>query len=111
MVVYNKDIPFDRLSKTSRRKILAHEGTQMMVEVTFDKGGEGAPHRHIHEQITYVAQGRFVFTIEGEKYTVAKGDSLYFPSNALHGCVCLEDGILVDIFTPQREDFLKKQED
>ena len=109
LVMKPKNIPFDILSETSRRKILAHEGTQMMVEVTFDKGGEGAPHRHMHEQITYVAKGKFIFTIEGAQYTVAQGDSLYFPSNALHGCVCLEDGVLVDIFTPQREDFLKKE--
>jgi len=24
----------------------------------------------------------------------------------MHGCVCLEKGILVDIFTPMREDFV-----
>ena len=108
MTVKNASIPFDVLNDKSRRKILAHEGSLMMVEVTFDKGGSGAPHRHPHEQITYVAQGRFRFTVEGEDSLVETGDSLYFPSNALHGCEALEDGVLVDIFTPQREDFLKK---
>ena len=108
MTVKNASVPYDILNDKSRRKILAHAGTQMMVEVTFDKGGEGAPHRHPHEQITYVAQGRFLFTVEGEDSIVEKGDSLYFPPNALHGCTALEDGVLVDIFTPQREDFLKK---
>ena len=27
--------------------------------------------------------------------------------NLLHGCVCLEAGVLIDTFTPMREDFLK----
>lgn len=107
MVVKNESVPYTILDEKSRRKVLCHDGTQMMVEVTFDKGGSGSMHRHVHEQITYVAKGSFEFTIEGEKYVVHQGDSLYFPSNALHGCVALEDGILVDIFTPQREDFLK----
>ena len=63
MTVKNASVPYDILNDKSRRKILAHAGTQMMVEVTFDKGGEGAPHRHPHEQITYVAKGRFLFTV------------------------------------------------
>ena len=108
MVVNNSSVNYDILDPLSRRKILCHEGSLMMVEVTFDKGGVGSVHTHPHEQITYVAKGAFVFTIEGVEHTVKQGDSLYFPSNAKHGCTALEDGILVDIFTPQREDFLKK---
>lgn len=107
MVVKNDSIPYTVLDEKSRRKILCHGGTQMMVEVTFDKGGVGAMHRHVHEQITYVVKGSFSFTIEDKTYEVHVGDSLYFPPNALHGCTALEDGVLVDIFTPQREDFLK----
>ncbi len=107
MVVYGKEAPLQTLDEKSRRKILSHAGSLMMVEVQFDKGGEGTAHRHVHEQITYVAEGQFRFTIEGEEFTVQKGDSLYFPSNALHGCVCLESGKVIDIFNPQREDFLK----
>lgn len=107
MFVFNSDVNYDILDEKSRRKILAHDGGMMMVEVTFDKGGVGSVHTHVHEQITYVAKGSFEFTIEGETKVVKQGDSLYFPSNAKHGCVALEDGILVDVFTPQRQDFLK----
>jgi quercetin dioxygenase-like cupin family protein len=78
----------------------------MMVEVTFLKGAVGAPHRHIHEQVSYIAAGGFEFTIEGEMHVVRQGDSVYIPSDAEHGCRALEDSVIVDIFTPQREDFL-----
>lgn len=107
MVVKNSDVAFEILDEKCRRKILAHDGEMMMVEVTFDKGGVGAEHVHPHEQITYVAKGRFEFHIDGEKSIVAQGDSLYMRPNVPHGTVALEDGVLIDIFTPQREDFLK----
>ena len=32
----------------------------------------------------------------------------YIPAGAvLHGVVCLEEGVIVDVFTPAREDFLE----
>ena len=89
------------------RKIRAHGGDLMMVEVFFETGGIGSEHRHVHEQVTYCLSGEFVFTIEGETVTLRTGDSLYFPASALHGTTCVSAGRLLDIFTPQREDFLK----
>lgn len=89
------------------RKIRARGGDLMMVEVFFETGGIGAEHRHVHEQVTYCLSGEFVFTIEGEAVTLRPGDSLFFPSSALHGTTCVAAGSLLDIFTPQREDFIK----
>jgi quercetin dioxygenase-like cupin family protein len=89
------------------RKIRARGGDMMMVEVYFETGSCGAEHRHVHEQVTYCLAGEFVFTVEGETVTLRTGDSLFFPSSALHGTTCISAGRLLDIFTPQREDFLK----
>jgi quercetin dioxygenase-like cupin family protein len=90
------------------RKIRARGGDLMMVEVFFETGGVGAEHRHVHEQVTYCLSGEFVFTVDGESATVRAGDSLFVPSSALHGTRCVAAGRLLDIFTPQREDFLTK---
>ena len=57
--------------------------------------------------ITYIAEGSFEFTIGGETKIVNKGDSVYMPSNVEHGVTCLEEGKLVDVFNPMRQDFLK----
>lgn len=66
-------------------------------------------HRHRHEQMTIVEKGRVRFFIEGEERIAVKGDVLNFPSNCLHGATMLEEEvILIDIFTPIREDFLNK---
>ena len=81
----------------------------MCVENTFEKGAIGSIHCHPHTQITYVASGKFEFTIGDEKYIVKQGDTLLKQNEVLHGCVCLEKGVLVDIFTPMRKDFVNEK--
>ena len=89
------------------RKIRARGGSLMMVEVCFKAGAIGYEHRHVHEQVCYCLEGEFEFTVEGQTTRLRPGDSVYVPPSALHGTVCLGEGRLLDIFTPQREDFLK----
>jgi quercetin dioxygenase-like cupin family protein len=89
------------------RQVLAEDPALMVVDFTFEaKGAEGKPHHHPHVQSTYVKSGRFRFTIDGVVSEVGPGDSFVIPSNAEHGCVCLEPGTLIDCFTPRRDDFL-----
>ena len=88
------------------RKVLAHGGTLMRVKLMIDKGVVGPLHQHIHEQTTYILKGKIEFTLEDKKIICNAGDSLYIAPNLMHGITCLEDGELLDIFTPMREDFL-----
>ena len=105
-VVFNKDVALNNLGGGVSRKVLAHAPEMMVVEVYFEKDGVGAVHAHPHIQCTYVKSGAFRFTIGGEDVLVREGDTIAFPANVPHGTLCLEAGILVDIFTPRREDFL-----
>jgi len=90
------------------RQVLADHQDLMLVLFSFNvEGAEGALHNHPHVQSTYVKSGRFKFTIDDVVTEVAAGDSFVIPSNAIHGCVCLEPGQLVDCFTPRRDDFLE----
>ncbi len=91
----------------AQRRILCESKDLMMVEFRFDKDGEGLPHNHPHVQTTYVTSGLFEFTISGETKTLGPGDGLSIPSNAVHSCVCLEKGVLVDAFSPRRDDFME----
>ncbi|HJV46640.1 MAG TPA: cupin domain-containing protein [Bacillota bacterium] len=89
------------------RKLLSKGGSLMMTEVTFQKNSIGDIHSHPHEQISYIVQGSFEFNLGGEIQIIQKGDSVYIPSGISHGVKALEDhSIILDIFTPQREDFL-----
>lgn len=66
-------------------------------------------HSHIHEQVTLVERGRADFVVDGERRTATAGEVLVFPSNILHGATMLDDEVvLIDIFSPRREDFLPK---
>lgn len=88
------------------RRILAYSDGLMCVENHFEAGAVGNLHSHPHTQITYVAEGEFAFTIDHETRVVKKGDTLLKEHGVEHGCTCVKKGILLDIFTPMREDFL-----
>lgn len=88
------------------RRVLAENPDLMVVEFRFAEGGIGSLHSHPHTQSTYVQSGIFDFTLAGETRRIVAGDCFVIPSNAEHGCVCLEPGSLIDSFTPRRDDFL-----
>jgi len=88
------------------RQVLGFGDNLMLVKVKFDKGARGVLHSHQHVQASYVESGIFEMTIGGEVKRLGKGDGYYVPPHAVHGCVCMEDGMLVDAFSPARQDFL-----
>ncbi|PRY26521.1 Cupin domain-containing protein [Aliiruegeria haliotis] len=90
----------------AERRVRAETPELMVVEFRFAAGGVGALHSHPHTQSTYVASGVFDFTMDGNTRRISAGDCFVIPSNTEHGCVCVEAGLLVDCFTPRRDDFL-----
>ena len=97
---------FQDLGNGIKRKILAFGDGLMHVEVHFEEGAKGTMHSHPHTQTTYVLEGEFEFTIDGETKIVKKGDTMYEKPNVIHGCKCIKKGVLLDTFSPIREDFL-----
>lgn len=91
------------------RQIMGYDGQIMLVKVKFKKGAIGTPHSHYHTQDTYVASGKFEFTVNGVTKIVSAGDGIYIEPDVVHGCKCLEAGILIDCFAPMRADFLNKK--
>lgn len=99
-------VSWEELGGGIRRKIMAHDESMMIVKVGFKKGGIGAMHSHHHTQASYVESGVFELTIGDEVKNLKAGDAYFVPSNVEHGAVCLEEGVLIDVFTPRRDDFL-----
>jgi quercetin dioxygenase-like cupin family protein len=89
------------------RRIMAYLPEMMMVEVVFESGAIGAQHSHPHIQASYVAQGSFEVTIDGDSQVLRKGGSFIVPPDLVHGVRALEPGRLIDTFTPHRAEFLK----
>ena len=105
--VFYKDVQGENAGKGLTRRVLAYSDDLMCVENTFEKGAVGSLHHHPHTQITYIVSGKFEFEIDGVKKIVQQGDTMLKTNGVVHGCVCLEAGVLLDIFNPYRADFVK----
>ena len=92
-----------------RRRILQAQGSLMLMEVRFAADAAGYEHNHVHEQISYCVEGRFEYSLNGRTHLLSEGDSIYVPSNVLHGAKALEAGTLIDVFTPVREDLVNRR--
>jgi quercetin dioxygenase-like cupin family protein len=101
-------IPVEQLEEGVERQMVIGENL-MICRLRLAPHIVTPAHDHPHEQMTLVERGRVLFTIGNEQCVVQAGDVLHFPPGAWHGATMLdEEVILVDIFSPIREDFLTK---
>jgi quercetin dioxygenase-like cupin family protein len=102
----NSEIAWEDLDNGIQRQLFGYNETVMMVKVKFEKGAVGELHNHPHTQVSYVESGAFEMRIGDQNKIIKTGDGFYVHPNVTHGTVCLEPGVLVDVFSPLREDFL-----
>ena len=103
--VADADVAWTEVGGGIRRKVLCYDDAIMLVRVEFEAGAVGAAHRHPHLQCSVVESGVFDITIGGTTRRLEAGDSYLVPGNVQHGAVAIEAGVLVDVFTPKRDDF------
>jgi len=104
-----EEMPHEVMSDCITRKIVT--GDKAMVAQVFLKKGAVVPeHFHESEQITYILEGALKFELEGKEVVVGAGQVLRIPSNVPHRAVALEDTLDLDIFSPIRHDWLKKDD-
>lgn len=107
--IIENNFEWETIGDGVKRQILGYDGQLMMVKIKAEKKGPvGVEHSHYHSQVTFVASGKFEFTIGDEKKIVSAGDGMYMEPDVRHSCICIEPGVIVDCFSPTREDFLKK---
>jgi quercetin dioxygenase-like cupin family protein len=104
--VGSQEVSWEPTDVGVERKILGYDEHLMMVLVRFKKGAVGTLHHHVHRQATYVQSGSFEVTIDEKKKILNEGDYFFVAPDLVHGVVALEEGFLVDVFTPARMDFL-----
>jgi quercetin dioxygenase-like cupin family protein len=99
-------VPVEHLEEGIERQMIV--GERMMVcRLRFAPRVVTPPHDHPHEQLTFVERGRVLFTVGAEERIAEAGDVLHFPPGTWHGATMLdEEVVLIDIFSPIREDFL-----
>ncbi len=105
--IENDDLEWEIVEKGVKRKIMAYDDSLMVVKVQFETGSIGTVHQHYHSQITHIESGVFEVEINGDKKVLKANDAFIIPTNILHGVVCLQAGVLIDVFSPMREEFIK----
>ena len=103
--IENASVEWQQMAEGVKRKIMAYDEKLMIVRVEFETGGIGTLHQHYHVQMSSVESGVFEVEIDGVKKVLKAGDVFYVSSNLIHGAICLEAGVLIDVFSPMREDF------
>ena len=107
MIIKGKEVEARAIDELSSRKILSMGGGLLLTELHFEKGGIGAAHSHSdHEQVSYVVRGSFEATVGEETVVLNAGDSFYAGKTVVHSLKALEDSIILDVFTPIREEIL-----
>src|SRR6266550_3606169 len=100
-------IPSERIAEGIERQMVVGENL-MICRFRFAPFLVTPEHDHPHEQMSIVVSGRVRFFVEGTERIASPGDVLHFPSSCWHGATMMdEEVVLIDIFTPVREDFLK----
>ncbi|HEX8146805.1 MAG TPA: cupin domain-containing protein [Pyrinomonadaceae bacterium] len=99
-------VPVEVLDEGIERQMIVGERV-MVCRLRFAPRVVTPPHDHPHEQFTFVERGRVLFTVGDEQRVAEAGDVLHFPPGSWHGATMLdEEVVLLDIFSPVREDFL-----
>lgn len=101
--------PMDRYVKMIEgvsRNTLVHGDKTVLCKFMLDGGAVLPLHSHPYEQTGYMLSGKMLFTIDGEKHEVAAGDSWCIKADVEHGAEVLEDTLVIEVFSPVREDYL-----
>lgn len=88
------------------RRILAYNDKLFVAEHRMEKGWKGVPHSHPHEQAAYVVSGRLSVTCGGRTFEIKTGDTFLVRGGVEHSATALEEAVVVDVFTPCREDYI-----
>lgn len=105
-IIVKKEDALKRTFKGVQLDSLAVGEKSMVTKMNYVVGNFATEHTHPHEQCGYVISGKYKMTVEDEVFILTAGDSYAVPGNVRHSFEVLEAGEVVDVFTPQREDYL-----
>ena len=105
-VVYSSDTAVTAPEKGLVRRIGAYNDKLLLAEHRMEKGWRGTRHQHPHDQVVYVVGGQIVVVVGNEVFTACAGDSFVVRGGVEHEAAALEDSVVIDVFTPCRNDYL-----
>ncbi len=87
-------------------KTLAHGKKTLLTEFKLTMGTVIPEHHHPNEQTGYLVSGAILLSIDGETFDVKPGDSWCIESDIMHSVQALKNSLVVEVFSPVREDYL-----
>lgn len=107
ILAHASEEPYITTPEGAQRRILSYGGSMMLVEFTFESGVSAPIHSHPNEQVGYVVSGEIDIIMEGrDRRRLTAGGSYYVAPNVQHGIVTHAPTVVLDCFTPIRDDFL-----
>jgi quercetin dioxygenase-like cupin family protein len=100
------DTGYRHLAEGFRLKTLVYGKNTHLCELRLVKGSKVPNHSHPHEQSGYMVSGRIRFILRDEIFEAGPGDGWCFPGGVEHAPEALEDVIMVEVFSPVRQDYL-----
>jgi quercetin dioxygenase-like cupin family protein len=101
--------PVEQLSATIGRQLI-HTETMTLARVLLARGAVVPLHEHENEQIATVLEGRLRFVVDADERIVAAGESVALAANVPHEVEALEDSVVLDVFSPVREDWRRGED-
>jgi quercetin dioxygenase-like cupin family protein len=98
----------EKLQPGMKRRLISGDNL-MLVQMEIDPGTLIPSHSHPHEQISYIIDGEAEFTVGDKVQILTGGDVCLIPGNVPHSVKVLRKLLVLDCFSPPREDFLKEE--
>jgi quercetin dioxygenase-like cupin family protein len=86
---------------------LVHTGQMTVARILLRQGAVVPSHQHPNDQVANVLEGSLRFTVGGEEVVASAGESIVIPSDVPHEVEALVDSVVLDVFAPQREDWIR----
>ena len=101
------DLPVEQINATIARQYVTGDRVTI-ARFELKRGGVVPRHAHENEQVSVVLSGALLFRIDGRETTVRGGEVMQIPGNVAHEVEVLEDAMVMDVFSPVRQDWIDK---
>ena len=88
-------------------KTRVHGEKTLMAEFRIAKGADLPSHLHPHEQTGMLVSGELELKIGDQVFPASSGDTWCIPENVPHSAHAVSDSVVIEVFSPVREDYLK----
>lgn len=98
--------PWIDIAPGIRRRTITHGTSMYQMMAKLDAGSRMPEHKHPQEQIVHILEGHMKLIVAGVPHDLRKGESYYLASNVPHGVETMVDTMVLDTFSPTRDDYL-----